>query len=232
MKWSRRHRPVVCSAAAILTMAVVALLASTLLIARAYDSEATQRQRADKNYDLARDAGDLTRAGYQLQTVQPVDLFPQTYHIESVALEVRNQRGLVYQKDYLDTLDWLSEEMQDEMDDDKAIIPIDKVGANIVYTINPREVKFFPLSLQAAGAVFHAAGQSWTLSSRVYDVTNYGLFAGDDAAGGELTRRALVEAERLGAKEIILAEFRVSEFSTQQRSLEDVFMHVTKGRVQ
>ena len=36
-----------------------------------------------------------------------------------------------------------------------------------------------------------AAGESWTLSSKFYDVTNYGFFAGDDAAAGELTRRVL-----------------------------------------
>jgi 23S rRNA (uracil1939-C5)-methyltransferase len=35
---------------------------------------------------LARDARMLTDAGYHLQEVQPLDLFPQTYHIESVAL--------------------------------------------------------------------------------------------------------------------------------------------------
>ena len=64
----------------------------------------------------------------------------------------------------------------------------------ILYLINPREVKFFPLSLQAAAGIFHAAGESWTLSSRTYDVTNYGLFAGDDAAAAELTRRVLDEA--------------------------------------
>jgi 23S rRNA (uracil1939-C5)-methyltransferase len=34
---------------------------------------------------LARDVGDLTRQGYRLQWVQPVDMFPQTPHIEAVA---------------------------------------------------------------------------------------------------------------------------------------------------
>jgi 23S rRNA (uracil1939-C5)-methyltransferase len=33
---------------------------------------------------LARDAGLLTAAGYRLDWVQPVDLFPQTYHVETV----------------------------------------------------------------------------------------------------------------------------------------------------
>ena len=35
---------------------------------------------------LARDARLLSQAGFELAEVQPVDLFPQTYHIESVAL--------------------------------------------------------------------------------------------------------------------------------------------------
>jgi 23S rRNA (uracil1939-C5)-methyltransferase len=38
---------------------------------------------------LARDARHLVDAGYHLAKVQPVDLFPQTFHIESVALFVR-----------------------------------------------------------------------------------------------------------------------------------------------
>ena len=34
---------------------------------------------------LARDLGDLVRRGYVLDWVQPVDMFPQTFHIEAVA---------------------------------------------------------------------------------------------------------------------------------------------------
>src|SRR5207245_10518297 len=34
---------------------------------------------------LARDVGDLLRQGYRLEWVQPVDMFPQTPHIEAVA---------------------------------------------------------------------------------------------------------------------------------------------------
>jgi len=39
---------------------------------------------------LARDSKTISEAGYRLVEVQPLDLFPHSYHIESVALFVRN----------------------------------------------------------------------------------------------------------------------------------------------
>jgi 23S rRNA (uracil1939-C5)-methyltransferase len=39
---------------------------------------------------LARDGRSLAKAGYQLVEVQPIDMRPQTFHIETVSLWERN----------------------------------------------------------------------------------------------------------------------------------------------
>ena len=52
------------------------------------------------------------------------------------------------------------EDLQLEMGDEKVKIPADEKGKKILYLVNPREVKFFPLSLSAAAGIFHGAKES------------------------------------------------------------------------
>ncbi len=120
-------------------------------------------------------------------------------------IQTGNQMAIP-REELLSTAQWLSEDLQREMGDESVRVHVDEPGKRVLYLVNPREVKFFPLSLMAAAGVFHAAGESWTMSSKVYDVTNYGLFSGDDQAAAELTRRAIDEARALGSQEIILSE--------------------------
>jgi serine/threonine protein kinase/Flp pilus assembly protein TadD len=52
-RWARRHRPIVWSAAVSVFVVVAALLASTVLVLGAYQSEKTQRDIADENARIA-----------------------------------------------------------------------------------------------------------------------------------------------------------------------------------
>ena len=120
-------------------------------------------------------------------------------------LETGNQMAIP-QEELCSTAQWLSDDLKLELKDDNVEIPVDRPGQRVLYLINPREVKFFPLSLMAAAGVFHKAGESWTLSSKFYDITNYGFYSGDNESAAELTRRVQDEARKLGVEEIILSE--------------------------
>lgn len=109
-------------------------------------------------------------------------------------------------EEFVDTLKWLEEDLRLEVGDPRASIPLDAVGRNILYTLNPREPKFFPLSIAAAAKIYYAAGESWTISTHCYDVTNYAYFSGDDQTARELVGRLFAEVERLKAGKLVLAE--------------------------
>ena len=121
------------------------------------------------------------------------------------AVDTGNSMGITRQ-DWIDTVKWLEEELQAETGDTRARLPLDRHGADLLYAVNPREPKFFPLSLVAVGAIFHAAGASWTLSSDFFDVTNYGLFSGDNDAAALCAGRLRRAMRRLEARTLVLGE--------------------------
>ncbi len=119
--------------------------------------------------------------------------------------EIGNQMG-VLKEDYLDTLDWMSEELQGDLDDETAVIPVDKMNADVVYSINPREAKYDPRTIADAAKIFHIAGENWTMPSEGWDMTNFGLFSGDDDLGGAVAKRLYDKVEQLNGKKLVISE--------------------------
>ncbi|MBI5526300.1 MAG: response regulator [Deltaproteobacteria bacterium] len=119
--------------------------------------------------------------------------------------EIGNQMG-VLKEDYLDTIQWMSEELVDTLGDPGAAIPIDKNGCAVMYTINPREVKYDPRTISDAAKIFYAAEESWTMPSEGWDMTNFGLFSGDDELGGAVARRVFEKAAEIRAKCVVMSE--------------------------
>jgi Fe-S oxidoreductase/CheY-like chemotaxis protein len=119
--------------------------------------------------------------------------------------EVGNQMG-VLKEEYLETLEWMAEELQDELEDPSVDIPIDKMNCDVVYSINPREVKYDPRSISDAAKIFHIAGENWTMPSEGWDMTNFGLFSGDDALGGSVAQRLYEKVIELRGKRLVISE--------------------------
>jgi Fe-S oxidoreductase len=110
------------------------------------------------------------------------------------------------QDEWVATVEWLEDELRAEVNDPTARLPIDEFDAEFLYVINPREAKFFPLSIVAAAAIFHEAGVRWTLARDYFDVTNYGLFSGDVPAATTIARRLVDTTRRLRAHSLVLGE--------------------------
>ncbi len=121
------------------------------------------------------------------------------------ALDTGNNMAISLE-DFVDTIEWMEEELQDECNDPEARIPLNEPGKNVLYTLNPREPKFFPLSISAMAKVFYAAKESWTLSTNMYDVTNYAYFSGHPKEAGTIAQRMYDEMHKMQAKRLVLGE--------------------------
>ena len=120
------------------------------------------------------------------------------------AIQTGNNMGIPTE-DFVDTIEWMQEDLQDELGEG-ATIPLNEEGKEILYTLNPREPKFFPLSIAAAAKIFYAAGASWTLSTEMYDVTNYGYFSGSDAEASAIAKKMFDEMHKLKCRKLVLGE--------------------------
>ncbi|MFU8770335.1 MAG: 4Fe-4S dicluster domain-containing protein, partial [Desulfotignum sp.] len=79
-------------------------------------------------------------------------------------LELGDVNGLTTEE-FVETVEWMSEEFADEMDDPEAQIPHDQPGCRFLYLPNPRELGINLMHLTAMARLFYAMGETWTLSS-------------------------------------------------------------------
>jgi Fe-S oxidoreductase/CheY-like chemotaxis protein len=164
----------------------------------------TNCRRCSINCPMGVDFATLNRMARGLLTA--VGVMPEGVAVVSKdQWEIGNQMG-VLQQDYLETLEWLSDELENEFKDPAARIPIDKKNADVVYAINPREIKYDPRTISDAARIFYLAGENWTMASDGWDMTNFGLFSGDDELGASVVRKLFGKVIELGGKKLVLSE--------------------------
>ncbi|MBO4654098.1 MAG: (Fe-S)-binding protein [Bacteroidales bacterium] len=160
--------------------------------------------RCVKHCSIGVDIPFVVRTGRQM--LATMGMVPQTLQATvDAAVNTGNNMGIP-EDEFTDTIQWMEEEMQEEEGFETAEIPLNQPDKDVLYTLNPREPKFFPLSISAAAKIFHAAGESWTLSSKMYDVTNYGYFSGNDEEATLIAKHMYDEVKKLNCKKLILGE--------------------------
>jgi Fe-S oxidoreductase len=106
-----------------------------------------------------------------------------------------------------DTLEGLEEEVEDDIGV-KVRYPLDEKGADILLVTPSADFFAEPHvdGLIGYGKVFHAAGVSWTISSKASEAANFGLFIGNYENMREISLRIREAAKELGVKRIIFGE--------------------------
>ena len=120
------------------------------------------------------------------------------------AFKVGNYLGLSTE-DFIENIEWIAEEMAEEIGEEKFSIPIDKKDAQILYVPHPLEARDLPFLLMYAIKILHFAGEDYTISSYSFDTVNYAYYQGSKDNMMRIAQRMLDAREKLGAKSITLA---------------------------
>jgi Fe-S oxidoreductase len=125
-------------------------------------------------------------------------------HPVETAFKVGNYLGLTTE-DFVENIEWIAEELGDEIGDETFTIPIDKQNAEVLYIPHPLEARDLPFLLMYALKILHAAGENYTVSSYAFDTVNYAYYQGSKDNMMRIAQRVLDAREKLQAKSIGLA---------------------------
>lgn len=118
---------------------------------------------------------------------------------------VTSNQMWVKQDEWIDTLQWQEEDAQDEVKD--ARIPLDKEGAEIMYSVIGPEPKFLAQLLGNIAIIMKVADVDWTMPScDGWDNSNMAMYSGDFEIMARVERRHYEAAFNLKVKKIVMGE--------------------------
>ncbi len=162
-----------------------------------------------------------------------------------VSIKEGNYAGLTGE-DVVETLEWIKEEMEDDIDDENFKIIVDKKDAEVLFMPHPLEIRDIPFLLMYYIKIMHAAGEDYTFSSYGFDTVNYAYYQGNKENMMKIVQRVLDAREKLQAKSIVLSPcghgFRAIRFEAEKyfgkkhkfpvkSFIQRVEEYVTSGRI-
>lgn len=107
--------------------------------------------------------------------------------------------------EWVDTIQWQEEDAWDEIPNLR--IPLEKEGAEIMYSVIAPEPKFQAGLIYKAAVIMHAAGVDWTMPARPgWDNSDMAMYSGDYEIMGRIKRLHFDTAARLRVKKIVMGE--------------------------
>ncbi|MBU1171172.1 MAG: (Fe-S)-binding protein [Proteobacteria bacterium] len=111
----------------------------------------------------------------------------------------------VKEDEWIDTIHWQEDDARDEMPGLR--IPLEKQGADIMYSVIAPEPRFQADLIYKAAILMTVAGVNWTLPATPgWDNSDMAMYSGDDEIMGRITRTHFEAAERLNVKKIVMGE--------------------------
>jgi Fe-S oxidoreductase len=111
----------------------------------------------------------------------------------------------VKEDEWIDTLQWQEEDAREEMPNLR--IPLDKEGADFMYSVIGPEPKFLAGLIYQAAYIFNVAGLNWTMPSFPgWDNSDMAMYTGDNEIMGRNKRFHFEAAQRLKVKRIVMGE--------------------------
>jgi Fe-S oxidoreductase len=111
----------------------------------------------------------------------------------------------VKEDEWIDTLQWQEEEAQSEIPNLR--IPLEKEGAEVMYSVIGPEPKFQPQLIYQAAIIMNIAGIDWTMPATPgWDNSDMAMYTGDNEIMGRIKLSHFETAARLKVKKIVMGE--------------------------